>query len=91
MGKGYEVVDAAVVVESAGPRWGVRVLAAGAEGIRREVDAGLVVEVGRARVRVKAVRSARQVAEVIAALGGEPDPDGRGVRRWSRSTCCRTV
>jgi hypothetical protein len=37
-----------------------------------EVDAGLVVEVGRARVRVKAGFDRALLAEVIAALGGEP-------------------
>jgi hypothetical protein len=36
-----------------------------------EVDAGLVVEVGRACVRVKAGFDAKLLAEVVAALGGD--------------------
>jgi len=35
------------------------------------VDAGMVVEVGRARVRVKAGFDTKLLAEVVAALGGD--------------------
>ena len=36
-----------------------------------QVDAGLVVEVGRARVHVKAGFDTKLLAEVVAALGGD--------------------
>ena len=36
-----------------------------------QVDAGMVVEVGHARVRVEAGFNAKLLAEVVAALGGD--------------------
>jgi hypothetical protein len=36
-----------------------------------QVDAGVVVEVGHARIRVKAGFDTRLLAEVVAALGGD--------------------
>jgi hypothetical protein len=52
------------------PRF-VRLVPTASAAPAASVDAGVVVEVGYARVRVKAGFDAKLLAEVVAALGGD--------------------
>jgi hypothetical protein len=70
-GKGYEGSTLRWWSSRLGQAEQPRFLRLVAKACAVQVDAGVVVEVGQARVRVKAGFDAKLLAQVVAALGGD--------------------